>query len=288
MLRYYVIRVENMESALEALTEYGDKARLIAGGTDIMVQIREKTSQLKEKKCLVDISGLQVLHTIMEDNETVHIGATVTHTEIVRSSIVQKYAPLLTQACSLVGSPQIRNTGTLAGAIANASPASDIIPPLIALDSRITLRSKNSTRSVSLPDIFTGPYKTNIKPDEMIEKISFKKLDSGYRTFYFKLGRRRALAVARLDMAVVSKVNGQGIVEDIRIVPGAIFESFGHAKKAEEILMGNLADAETVNAAAKSVSKEMVECTGIRWSSEYKIPVVEEVARRILSQVLEA
>jgi xanthine dehydrogenase FAD-binding subunit len=160
-----------------------------------------KKGMLSPEK-VVDISGIKELKEIRENGDNIILGSLVTHAQVVNSEPANSYLPLLVQGCRTVGSPQIRNTGTLGGNIANASPAADSLPPLIALGARIVLSSVNGEREMQIEEFITSPGKTTIKPDEILTKIIVKKMKPGEKCSYRKLGQRKALAISIASVAV--------------------------------------------------------------------------------------
>ena len=134
MFKYDYYRAETPDEVCEVLARYQGKARIVAGGTDIMVQIREKDKRWKELECLLDLSFLEdELRYIREEGDQIHIGALTTHTDLERSEVIERWIPFLGKAASTVGSPQIRNRGTIGGSICNASPAADPLTLLVSI-----------------------------------------------------------------------------------------------------------------------------------------------------------
>ena len=287
MFKYDYLRPASVKEACELLALHGESAKVIAGGTDLMVQIRDEDKKWANIKYVIDIAHLKEMKYIKEDDDSICIGALSSHTDIVKSQILQKYAPFFCEASSTVGSPQIRNMGTIGGSIGNASPASDPVPPLIALDAEVKVVGTSGERIVSLKSIFANSYKTTLKVDEIITEVSFKKIPIEAKSVFLKLGRRKALAISRMNVAVVVVVDSKGVVSDIRIAPGCIFATPDRVKIAEDVLLGKVPTRELLVEAGKKVSEEMINRTGIRPSTEFKKPAIESLTTRALSQALE-
>ncbi len=271
-----------LSDACRLLAGSGDRVRILAGGTDVLVELRKPSAQTP--KSILDISRIHDLKGIVESGSDIVIKALTTHTEILRSGIIARSAPLLQSAVSLIGSPQIRNRGTVGGNIMNASACADTVPPLVALNALVTLVSGSGTREFALSDFFVKPYTTVARHDEILTEIRFQKPGEGVRSSFVKLGRRNALSIARLSVAAVLKVDGAGIVRDVRIVPGAAFPSWKRVNEAEALLVGQKPSGKLLDAVGKKVSEVMISVTGRRWSTEYKEPVIAALVRRALEQ----
>lgn len=284
MMEFDLIRPSTLNQACEILAQYGDRARIIAGGTDLLVNLR-KEQRMGNLELIVDITGLQGLNNIEQRGERIHIGPLVTHCQAAESQLLQTLVPFLAEACSSIGSPQIRHRGTLGGSLCNASPAGDPLPPLAALDAQVTLHSVSGERELPVSEFITGPYQTAMRGDELLTDIVFD-VPRGAKTAFIKLGRRKALAVARMSVAVMAMLEG-GRVSDIRIATGAVMPSVMRVKAAEELLLGKAPVTEEIARAAQAMAEEMIRVSGRRWSTPYKEPVVQVLARRALSLALE-
>lgn len=284
MIRFDYIRPASLAECLELLSHHREKARLFAGGTDLMVEFRADDQKLKDVELVIDISQLSELKIIESDGDLISIGSALTFTEIINNSVLEKYAPFFTESCRTVGSPQIRNTGTIGGNIGTASPASDSVPPLVAMNSKLTLVSTEGTRMILLSDFIEGAGRTSIQPDEIIRSIQFKKLkpESGFS--FVKLGRRKTLAIARMNVAAYVEVGIDGTVKDIRIVPGSATPVTKRITEAENMLLGKTPSYELHEAIGKKVSEKMIGMTGIRWSTPYKEPVIASLVKRALNE----
>ena len=284
MIRFDYKKPASIEACLDLLNYYQGKAKLFAGGTDLMVEFRAEDEKLKDIEVVIDISCIAELKFIESAGEYIRIGSCTTFAEISENPILRKYAPFFCEAGKSVGSPQIRNTGTIGGSIGTASPASDPGPPLVAMDSSLTILSSEGKRDVLLSEFIEGAYRTNIRPNELIVSIHFKKLNPEAGFSFVKLGRRKALAIARMNVAVYVETDKNGIVIDVRIVPGSCMPVTKRITEAEHMFLGQIPDYELHEAIGKKVSETMVGVTGKRWSTPYKEPVIASLVKRALNQ----
>ncbi|MDI6767358.1 MAG: xanthine dehydrogenase family protein subunit M [Bacteroidota bacterium] len=274
--------VHSIEEACSALAEYGSDAHILAGGTDLLIELRKQN--IRTPKVVVDISFIKELRGIESINGTINLKPLATHTQLLQSSILHQYASLLSSAASVIGSPQIRNRGTIGGNIMNAATCADTVPPLIALGAKITLKLKSGSRQLDLSDLFIKPYQTKAKPEELLTEISFLKLSPNAKSSFIKLGRRNALAISRLSVAAILFFNEKGIITEARIVPGAALPIWRRVTEAEQIMIGEIPSTELFKTAGQKVSEVMISHTGRRWSTEYKEPVIATLVRRALEQ----
>lgn len=273
-----------LREACDLLWDYGDQARLIAGGTDLVIALRKGDLR---PFCLIDVTGIPDLRRIEEKDGTLSVGAAVTHSEIVSSPLVRRYGEVLSEAASKIGSPQIRNTGTIGGNIVNASPAADTVPPLMVLDAIAHLVSKEGEREVPLHVLFRGPYETHLKPHEILVNVSFKKLSSDMRTCFIRLARREAMAIARMSVAVLlQRDEGKRQIKEVRISLGSVTPTPQRITDAEAILRGETPDEERLKRASKKISEVMIRHSGVRPTTSYKAPVIEILFMRAFRQAL--
>ena len=268
------------------LKDPGRSPRILAGGTDVLVEMRKPFAQSPQS--IVDIGRISALHGIRESGDSIIIGPLTTHDEICRSAIIGRHAVLLATAASTIGSPQIRNRGTIGGNIMNAAACADTVPPLIALSAILKLTSISGVREVPLAGFFEKPYVTVARPDEILSEIRFDKLIPGMRSAFVKLGRRNALSIARLSVAVILRTNKTGEIDEARIVPGAAFPTWRRIKDAEDVLVGEKPSTGLFQKAGTKTAEFMIAQSGRRWSAEYKEQVIAILVRRALEQCLSA
>jgi xanthine dehydrogenase iron-sulfur cluster and FAD-binding subunit A len=282
MKPFEYIAVETIAQACNVLAEHGAEARLLAGGTDLLIELRRGSR--KAPRVVLDISGVAELAGIADADSSITIGPLATHADLVHSDAVRKFAPLLSAAAAVIGSPQIRARATVGGNIMNAATCADTVPPLIALGATVTLQSKAGRRELPLADLFAKPYETKAKADELLTAVRFPKLGPGAGSAFIKLGRRNALAISRLSVAAILEVGKDGSITEARIVPGAAFPTWQRVTAAERMLVGEKPGGKLFAAAGRTVSEEMIKATGRRWSTEYKEPVIAALVRRALER----
>jgi CO/xanthine dehydrogenase FAD-binding subunit len=273
----------SLGETLEILKDYGERACLIAGGTDLMIAIRE--GQLRAE-LLVDISRIPELRFIKEEGNQICIGPLITHGELATSGLIKEGASVLGRAANSVGSPQIRNMGTIGGNIINASPAADTIPALVVLGAQVVLKRKGGERNLPITDFYLGPYKTVIGPQELLTHITFAKLDDGWKSSFIKLARRKALAISRINIAVLAKLDGMR-VKEVRVSVGSSTPTPCRMEKAEVVLKGAVPSAAVIGEASRIVAEEMVARSGVRPSTEYKRPAVQGLVKRALQEIFD-
>lgn len=283
MLRKFkYLKPETLELAIEYLAEEGENAALLSGGTDLVVQIRAK---MINAETVIDVRELPELRTISQNQEEVIIGGAVTFSELIESDIIRDYFPALRQAALKVGSPQIRNLGTIAGNVQTASPAGDVLVALFGEEAEVKLVSKNGERTVLIQNFITGPKKTNKKPDELITGFKLKKKSWDYEEF-FKIGRRNALAISVLNGVIKLDFDENNNVSDALIVLGAVAPTPVRIKAAEE-LKGQSYTEELGKELQDIVKKSISPISDIRAGKEYREYMAAVKCNRIISGAFE-
>jgi CO/xanthine dehydrogenase FAD-binding subunit len=277
----YIVARSGQE-AVAALHEYGGAARILAGGTDLLVEWRRPGARMPG--VVVDISRIESLRDISLEGNDVLLGPLTTHAELIRSDIVRSGAALLASAASTIGSPQIRNRGTLGGNIMNGAACADTVPPLIALGATVTLASGDRDRECHLSGFYNKPFTTVATGEELLTQVRFPALPPGTKSAFVKLGRRNALSISRLSVAAVVSVDGSGVITDARIVPGAAYTVWKRTMEAENLLIGRSPSNTLFAEAGRVVADVLIRETGRRWSTEYKEPVIAALVRRTLEQ----
>ncbi|HTY36059.1 MAG TPA: xanthine dehydrogenase family protein subunit M [Bacteroidota bacterium] len=270
----------SIEEACSMVSAHQGRAKILAGGTDVLIEMRKSAEGSPE--AVIDISAIESLKGIDLNGDQVVIRPLTTHTDILRSPTIHEHAPLLRAAAAGIGSPQIRNRGTIGGNIMNAATCADTVPALVALGGSVTLQSVAGVREVKLSEFFAKPYVTTAKPDEILVGISFPKLPAGAKSSFIKLGRRNALSISRLSVAAILEKDRRGVITDARIVPGAALPKWQRVQEAERLLVGKHASRDLFTEAGNKVSEIMISFTGRRWSTEYKEPVIAVLVRRAL------
>jgi len=285
MKRFHYVKAGSIREAYEFLFEHPYSTRILAGGTDLVVEIRMNGKSVCDMEYVLDISGLKSLDGIREKAGMITIGALTTHEEASNCALIQNKAPLLAKACGLVGGPQTRARGTVGGNICNASTCADSVTALVALDASLHFSSINGNRQVPLLTFLLTKEKNRILPGELLTEISFAALNENETSAYIKLGRRKALAIARMNAGAVIE-RKDGIITNARISVGAACPTQRRLGEVESHLIGRRPDEKALTEACGEAGKEMVEITGVRWSTEYKEPVIRTLVKRCVEQAL--
>jgi carbon-monoxide dehydrogenase medium subunit len=273
--------VITISEALQILAEQGEQARIIAGATDLMLEMERGVR--KGINTLIDITRVEGLDQIkLDNNDIIHLGPLVTHGECAASKMIIELAFPLARACWEVGAPQIRNRGTVAGNLITASPANDTIPPLIGLNAIVVLQSIHGMREIPLADFYKGVRHNVMQPDEMMVEIKFPTLKNNQRGTFYKLGLRKAQAISLINCAVILTLADAKVVEAV-ITLGAVAPVIVHAREAEEFLLGKELNEETIQKASELSKLAAQPIDDIRSSREYRLDMVRVCVRRALS-----
>jgi CO/xanthine dehydrogenase FAD-binding subunit len=283
MQKFQFYTARSVDDALAFLSHNGEQTKIIAGGTDLIPSLRQENLL---PAFVLNILEIENLRGITEQDHRMRIGPTTTFTEMIESAALNRHFPSLVQAAAFVGGPQIRNRGTIGGNIGTASPAADVLPAVLALDGELELQSKRSgTRYIPVSRAIAAPYKPLFQPDEILTGIILPKLNPEARSTFVKIGRRNAMARARMNLAVVLNMNREKVITEMRIVPGAVMPVARRMERAERALLGKKPEPPVVDAAAEALAKEMVEVTGTRWSTEYKFHVLQNLFKGVLKHL---
>ncbi len=263
-----------------------DGARIIAGGTDLIIELERGA---RRAGTLIDISRLPGQDRIWLDEQGwIHLGPLVTHNQVVASPLCVARAFPLARACREVGAPQIRNRGTIAGNLITASPANDTITPLIALQARVTLRSTRGIRTMALRDFYRGVRRTEMAGDEIMTDIAFPALDpSRQRGTFIKLGLRQAQAISLVNCAAVCAFDDAGRVVEAALALGAVAPTIVRAHEAEAALIGQFLTDETIAQAALLAQRAASPIDDVRASAGYRRRMVAVLTRRALTDLRE-
>ena len=277
------INATSIDEVLQILSERGESARIVAGATDLILELERGVR--KGIDTLVDVTRIPNLdHITIDEDSVIHLGPLVTHNHCVESRLIRARAYPLARAAWEVGAPQIRNRGTIAGNLITASPANDTITPLMALNASVTLQSTKGARTIALKDFYTGVRKTVMQPDEMMVDISFPAMESSARGTFIKLALRRAQAISIIDVAVILDIDG-GAVKSAAIALGAVAPTIIRAPLAEEYLVGKHLTDEVFEEAARLTMNSCKPINDIRGSAAYRSEMVRVCTRRGLKAV---
>lgn len=283
MYEKYII-VKSIDEAAELLSRYSKSAKLIAGGTDLVLEIERGGH--KDITTIIDLSRVPDSDKVsIDENNIIHIGPMVTHNGCLRSEIIQKYGQCLYEACEQVGSPQIRNRGTVAGNIATASPANDTISALMVLDASLELTSSKGKRLVSITDFFVGPRKTVMQPDELISDIQFLAPKKNQHSSFLKDGLRNAQAISIVNASVFLEIE-EGLIKNARIALGAVGPTVFRATVAESYLVGKKPEEDVFYQAGDLAAESATPISDIRASDNYRRKMVAIHVKRALDKAV--
>ncbi|MGB8252734.1 MAG: FAD binding domain-containing protein [Anaerolineaceae bacterium] len=272
-----------MDQTIELLDRYKEAGRIIAGGTDLILELERGAR--KGVECLLDVSRLGGLDKIELDNDgMLHIGPLVTHNQLLADALTRKYAAPLVLACWQLGSPQIRNRATIAGNLITASPANDTITPLMALNASVGLRSKSGTRYVKLKDFYKGVRRTVLNTDEMMIDITFPGLISEQCAGYYKYGLRNGMAISVVNACAVLKMRGK-IISEVTITLGSVAPTIVHAVTAENYLIGKKLTEDVIKESAQLASKDSQPIDDIRASAVFRKYLVAVCVSKALHDI---
>jgi len=277
------INAVSIEQILSLLAEKKGQARIIAGGTDLVLEMRHGLH--RDVSTLIDISRVESLSKITLDDEgKIHLGAGVSHNQCLASEMIRNHALPLALASWEIGAPQIRNTGTVIGNLVTASPANDTIVPLFALDAELVVQSIDGERTIKLQDFYTGVRKHILKPDELVREVVFSKMGATQVGTYLKLGLRKAQAISLVSMAAILTIEEE-IITAARITLGAVAPTIIHAEKAEEYLVGKNLSEEHIQKTADLAMETAQPIDDIRGSAAYRREITRVLVQRALSQI---
>ena len=272
-----------VDEILALLAHHRERARLIAGGTDLVLEIRRGARP--EVEVLVDISRVGGLDRITEDADgVIHLGPLVTHADVAASQLLWDRALPLAQASYEVGAPPLQARSTVVGNLVTASPANDTISALTALDASLTIRSQErGERRVALGEFFTGNRRTVLRPDEMVTAVIFPGLAGAQSGVFLKLGQRMAQAISVVHVAMVIERDAAGVTTLARIALGKVAPTIIRASEAEQILVGRELDEGTIGEAAAAAAAGLDPQSGVRGTGGYRRRMTEVMVRRGLA-----
>jgi xanthine dehydrogenase iron-sulfur cluster and FAD-binding subunit A len=279
------IGCSQINEIIELLAEKQGKARVIAGATDLILELERGAR--KDVETIIDISRTDGLGRIWKDaGDFIHLGALVTHNDCAASDLIQDYGLPLALACWQIGSPQIRNRGTVAGNLITASPANDTIPALLALDAQVKLVSRSGERIISLADFYTGVRKNVMHADELLTDISFKALGPQDQGYYIKQALRKAQAISLVNCAFVVTTD-MGVIIKARITLGSVAPTIIRAKEAEAYLKGKKLEEAVLEEASTLAANAAKPIDDVRSSAKYRKHIVKVIVKRGLSALMD-
>lgn len=279
---YY--RPTSLKEATELLTSFAESARILAGGTDLLMQLSEYPGPETRLVSLRDIEELRGIRK--NQGGQVSIGAMVRHAELARDPIVNRHFPALARASALVGSPSIRNRGTIGGNICNASPSADTAPPLLAYDARVVIWTPSGERAEEIQDFFTGPSATILERGQILRGFILSPR-RGLIAAYEKLGIRKAMEIGIVNACVSIVMDARSLCSRIRIALGAVAPTPIRPETAENILRGQNITHELIRMAAEAAMEEAKPISDMRASAAYRREMIGVLIRRMVSELAE-
>jgi len=279
--KFDYLEPKTIDEACSLLAQYKEKARVIAGGTDLLVSMKKREIS---PQYLVNIKAIPGLDSIVySQKEGLRLGALTTLYEIESSPIIRERFPILADAAHQTGTPHIRNVGTVGGNLCNAAPSADTAPPLIALQAKVKIRGLQGERTVALEDFFLGPGQSVLQAGEILTEILVPSPPAYTRGIYLKLPARTIIDIAVAAVAAVITLDAKGrTVVDARLVLGAVAPTPIRADIAEDIIRGKAIEDKLIEAAARAAAQQAKPISDVRGSADYR----KEMVRVLVSQAI--
>ncbi len=274
-----------LDQVFDLLDKYGDDSRVMAGGTALVIQMKQRLSQPGH---VIGMRRVGSLNAIESTPEGLRIGALCTQRQIENSELVGKELPLVADTFRKVATPRIRNMATIGGGLVNGDPNQDPPPSLIALGASAVMTSKSGDRVVLLEEFFIDYYETDVQPGEILTSVMVPHAPAGSGSVYLKFLPRTADDYGTVNVAAVVSKEQDGTCKDVRIVLGAAGVTPIRAKDAEDALRGKPLTDENIRAAAALVKDAVDPLEDFRGSAEYKTDMAEVFARRAVEQAMAA
>jgi carbon-monoxide dehydrogenase medium subunit len=277
--RFEYIEPKSIPEICSLLYRYGDEAKLLAGGTDLFVRMKEK--EIKPKY-LIDLKAIPGLDSIKYQEATgITLGALTILDDIEKSPLIQARAKILSLAAATVGVIQTRNKATLGGNLCNASPAADMAPALLAMDAQVRLIGLEGERTIPLDGFFVGPGQTVLHPGEILAEVIIPENTLSQTGVYLKFSTRKALDLAIVNLGVVLQASTErDSIQDIRVAIGAVAPTPLRLKAVEEMLKGKAPDDQWLDQAAQKAWEAIQPITDLRASADYRREMAKVFLKR--------
>jgi xanthine dehydrogenase FAD-binding subunit len=258
------------------------EARLYAGGTDLLARLRKEAGPTPDLICLERLAELQAID---ERGGELFLGAGATHARLLASPLVRNRLPVLAQALACLGSPPVRNMGTLGGNLVTASPAGDSLPPLYVLGAQVELLSPGGERRLPIADFIQGPGRVDLRPSEIVAGVAVAPPPGEVLHHFEKVGRRQALAIAVVSLAALIRLDKGGVVEEARLAWGSVGPTVMASPTAEAALAGRPLSREALEEAAAAARLAMRPLDDVRASADYRRIVAGNLLLRLAGGV---
>ena len=282
MQSFEYLSPKTLKAALDAIGKKGLRYKLVAGGTNVIPDLREGTQR---PALVVDLGRIKTLNYIKDKNGKISIGSLTTIADIIKSPIIKKHAPVLWIAASKFAGPVVRNRATIGGNIVDGSPAADSAVPLMALQARVKIKNQKAQRTVSMERFFTGYKKNVLRRGEILTEVVFSKPPRRVKQLYHKLGRRNAMAISVASVAIMLDMKRKTCV-DATIAMGALAPTPIRANRAEKTLIGKKVDIELIRKCGEMAAKSARPIGDIRASAEYRRTICEVLVNRLICEGL--
>ena len=270
MYTFEVKSPTSLDEALSMMDQYGKNIKPLAGGTDVLIMVRNNIGNWGNVPMMLNMQSIPNMDFITETKNTIEIGPNVTHSQVLQSSLIKEYIPALIKAVEYVGSPQIRNLGTIIGNVVRGSPAADTLCLLYTREAKIRVQTVNSTEDINVNDFLTGPGHTILPENGLVTKVIIPKLPN-YESDYTSLRQRNALSIVVISIAIELLLNKEkSHVDDIRIALGAVAPTIVRASKTELLLRKKRLTEELIEQAEQLVVTECEPITDVRSNKKYR------------------
>ncbi len=283
-MAFEVHQPETVEQAIRLAGELGPDARFLAGGTDLIIQINRKRCAPRH---LIALGGIDGLAGIELGGDKIALGALTTHKTIEQSPVFEGPLAALAEAARVVGGHQIRNVATIGGNVVNASPAADLLPPLLTLDASVVLAGAAGTRQIPIAEFLRGPGVTERSDDEVLVSLEFARPPIGAATAFLKAGRRRAMEISIVCVAALLALDADGRCRTVRIALGAVAPTAIRASEAEHALLGFEPTSAALGDAGRIAADACAPISDVRASADYRRMLVQALVLRVLQRCLQ-
>jgi carbon-monoxide dehydrogenase medium subunit/xanthine dehydrogenase FAD-binding subunit len=281
--QFKYFKPKSLDELKNYLGEFRNNSRILAGGTDIVPGFIQESRRFTSITHLIDINSINELKEIKLQSGFLSIGSAVTFSDVYKNELIRKYLPLLAKAAYTVGSLQIRNRATVVGNFVNNAPCADSVPPLLVYNAVIKIVSSERERIIPLSELLLNPYETQLQQNECVVEIRVPILENNYIGDFYKLGRRSAVSISRISLAfLLLHENNQ--IKEFRIASGAITPIGKRFYAIENEFCGKQISSDTFMEIAIKLGEQILDTTGLRWSTAYKLPVVQQMLYQLLEK----
>jgi len=288
MYHFEVKSPTSLTEALSIMDQYGKDIEPLAGGTDVLIMVRNNLGKWGKVPMMLNIQSIPEMNFIIETSDTIEIGPSITHTHVLQNPIIKEHIPALIKAVEYVGSPQIRNLGTIIGNVVRGSPAADTLCLLYTREAKIRIQTINSEEDIPIRDFLVGPGQTVLPENGLVTKLIVPKLP-GYQSDYVSLRQRNALSIVVMSIAVEVLFNEEkSQINDIRIALGAVAPTIVRAHNTEQLLKSQKLTKDLIVEAEKLITSECIPITDVRSNKKYRQAMTGVLLGRILRKMIES